>query len=250
MDLETLLTSPNGFGLESATFLQRAICRVIDGAPLADLLDRGSDFQRRCFEAALGCHASMVPTEGPPVEIGDFEPVRCGKSLRLAALGIARSQTIDVNIIKPGEEGPRISILATELDQASAIRGHLNMVHEKPALRALLLGEDADSMTFRHPTGLPVELRIIAAKRGGYSLAARWSGSVIFDEAPGWYSTDRIVSLEESRDQALGRLLTGAQAIYAGSKWQPSGLCFDMHRKHFGKPTRELVVISPQEVSE
>jgi hypothetical protein len=249
MDLEQLLTSREGFGLESATFLQRAICRVIDGAPLADLLARSSDFDRRCLEAAIGCPAASLPVGAPPIEVVDMEPVRCGKSLRLAALGVARSQTIDVSIIKPGEEGPRISILATELDQAGAIRGHLNMVHEKPALRALLIGDDADSITLRHPSGIPIELRVIAAKRGGYSLASRWSGSGIFDEAPGWYSTDRVVSLEESREQLLGRLLDGAQAIYAGSKWQPWGFCFDAHRERFGKPTSELVVISPQEVT-
>ena len=249
MDLETLLTSRDGFGLESATFLQRAICRVIDGAPLDDLLARSSDFDRRCLEAAIGCSASQLPTGAPPTEVVDMEPVRCGKSLRLAALAFCRTQTIDVGIVKPGEQAPRISILATELDQASAIRGHLNMVNEKPALRALKIGEDADSITIRHPRGCAVELRVVAAKRGGYSLASRWSGSTAFDEAPGWYSTDRIVSLEESRDQALGRLLPGAQNIFAGSKWQPSGFCWKAHAEHFGKPTRELVVISPQEVN-
>lgn len=250
MDLEELLTSPQGFGLTSATFLQRAICRVIDGVDTADLLARGTDFDRRCLEAAIGCPAAMLPTGGPPTEVIDQEPVRCGKSLRLAALAVARTQTIDVSIVKPGEEGPRVSVLATELDQAKAIRGHLNIISERPALRALRVGDDADSVTLRHPSGLLIPIHIIAAKRGGYSLAARWSGSAIFDEAPGWYSTDKIVSLEESRDQALGRLLPGAQCIFAGSKWQPSGYCFNAHTEHFGKPTAELVVISPQEVME
>ncbi len=250
MDLETLLTSRDGFGLESASFLQRAICRVIDGADTTDLLARGSDFDRRCLEAAVGCPAHLLPVGLPPIEVVDLEPVRCGKSLRLAALGFARSQTIDVGLIKPGEQGPRISVLATELDQAQAIRGHLQMVREKPALHALLIGDAADSITVRHPTGLAIEIKVIAAKRGGYSLASRWSGSGIFDEAPGWYSTANIVSLEESRDQLHGRLLPGAQGIYAGSKWQPSGFCFEAHRKHFGKPTAEMVVISPQEVAE
>ena len=249
MDLDTLLTAEDGFGQTSSTFLQRAINRIFDGAPLDDLLARGTDFDRRCLEAAIGCPASHLPIGVPPTEVVDMEPPRCGKSLRLAALGFARSQTIDVSILKPGEQGPRISILATELDQAAAIRGHLQMVHEKPMLRSLLVGEDADGVFLRHPSGLVIELRVIAAKRGGYSLASRWSGSVIFDEAPGWYSTDKIISLEESRDQALVRLLPGAQAAYVGSKWQPSGFCFNAHRDHFGRPTAEMVVISPQEVT-
>lgn len=248
MRLEDLLTSAGGFGLESASFLQRCFCRVTDGQPLDDLLSRGSDYDRRCFETALGCSAADVPTGSPPTEIVDLEPVRTGKSLRLAALAVARSQTIDVSIVKPGEEGPRISLLATQLDNASAIRGHLNIVNERPALRSLKIGEDSDSITLRHPSGVPVEIRVIAAQRGGYSLASRWSGTTVFDEAPGWHSTDRIVSLEESREQALGRLLPGAQAYYAGSKWQPAGYCFKCHAEHFGKPTRDLVVISPQAV--
>lgn len=250
MDLETLLCSRDGFGLESATFLQRAICRAIDGVDTADLLARSTDFDRRCLEAAIGCSASLLPVGAPPTEIVDMEPVRCGKSLRLAALAVARSQTIDVSAVKAGQEPPRISVLAMELDQAQAIRGHLGVIDERPLLKALKVGSADDSVTLRHPSGLLIPIHVVAARRGGYSLAARWSGSALFDESPGWFSTDRIVSLEESRDQALGRLLPGAQNIFAGSKWQPSGFCFNAHAKHFGQPTAEMVVISPQEVAE
>ncbi len=243
-----VLTSPAGFGLESATILQRLKCRAFDGVPTDDLLARASDFERRAFETAIGCTAAELPLDAPPTECADFSPVRTGKSLAMAALAVCRSQTITTDIIKRGEQGPRISVLATELDNANAIRGHLAMVHERPALRALKVGETSDGIVLRHPSGLPVEINVVAAKRGGYSLASRWSGSVIFDEAPGWYSTDRVVSLEDSREQALGRLLPGAQLFYAGSKWQPSGFCFSAYQEHFGKPTSEFLVISPQEV--
>ena len=243
MDLETLFTSRTGFGVESATFLQRVICRATDGAPLDDLLARGSDTDRAAAARVFGCAPAAVSTAGPPLEVVDLEPVRCGKSLRYAALAVARSQTIDVSIVKPGEEPPRISLLSTATDTAGTLRGHLNVIHERPALRSLLVGETADSITLQHPSGLPIEIKTIAAQRGGYSLAARWSGSVIFDEAPGWHSTDKIVSLEESREQTLGRLLTGAQAIYGGSPWQPAGFCFDAWRGSFGKPTADMLVI-------
>jgi hypothetical protein len=249
VDLETLLTSRDGFGLEEATALQRFIARALRGDDTADLLARCSDFERRCCEASVGCSAALLPVGSPPTEALYMAPVRTGKSLLLAALSVCATQTVDVGIVKAGQEPPRVSVLATELDQAAAVRGHLQVIHERPALRALLVGDDSDSITLRHPSGLPIQIRVIAAKRGGYSLAARWSAGVIFDEAPGWYSTDKIISLEESRDQALGRLLPGAQAIYAGSKWQPSGFCFQAHADHFGKPTRELVVVSPQEVN-
>lgn len=245
MDLETLLTSREGFGLETATALQRAKCRIIDGRPLDDLLDRCSEHERKCIETAVGCRASELPVGSPPIEVWDGSPVRTGKSLAFAAFATGRSQTIDPGIVKPGEEPPRISILATELDQADAVRGHLSIINERPALRALKVGEDADSITLRHPSGLLIEIRVIAAKRAGYSLAARWSGSVIFDEAFTWNSSDKVVSLEDSRDQAMGRLLRGAQCIFGGSVWQPSGLGYETWRQHFGKPTADLVVIRP-----
>jgi hypothetical protein len=248
MDLETLLCSRQGFGLESATFLQRARSRAIDGVPLDDLLARASDFERRSLDAAIGCNPSALPVGAPPVEFADFEPVRCGKSLGLAALAVARSQTVDVGIVKPGEEPPRVSLLATQLDQARTLRGHLNIVNERPKLKKLKIGEDDDSITLRHPSGLPIEIKVIAASRGGYSLASRWCMTMIADEGPGWFSTGNVFSLEDSRDQALNRLLPGAQAIYAGSVWQASGLCFELHRDHFGKPTKDLVVFAPAAV--
>jgi hypothetical protein len=248
MDLETLLCSRDGFGLESATLLQRAKCRIIDGADLADLLARASDHERRCVETAIGCDPALLPVGASPEEVHDLAPIRTGKTLQAAALAFARSQTIDVSIVKPGEEGPRIAILATETDNAQALRGHLNILNERPELRRFVTGETADSVFLRHPSGVVIEVAVIAAKRGGYSLASRWLGSAIFDEAPGWYSTGNIVNLEESRDQALGRLLPGAQLIYAGSKWQPDGHCYAAHRDHFGRPSADIVVISPQEV--
>lgn len=250
MDLETLLTSRAGFGLESASFLQRATARIADGAPLDDLVARATESERSWLRTALGCEHTALPTGAPPTEFVNIGPIRTAKSLFAAAAAFARAITADVSIIKPGEEPPRISILATSLDNARAVRGHLNIVSERSKLRTLMVGQDADSVTIRHPSGMPIEIRVIAAHRGGYSLASRWSASVVFDEAPTWQSNDKIVSLEESRDQALGRLLPGAQCFYLGSPWQSSGWCFTTHAQHFGKPTPELVVIKPEQVGD
>jgi hypothetical protein len=248
VDLETLYTSPQGFGIESATFMQRCVCRIFDGVPLDDLLARGTEFERQCLRTAIGCDPSELPVGGPPVEVCDTGPVRTGKSVRFAALCTARSQTIDPGIVKAGEEPPRISVLAMQLDQATTLRGHLNVVLERPLLRKLVIGEDSDSITLRHPSGLPIQIRVIAASRGGYSLASRWAGTVIFDEAPGWQSTDKIVSLEDSADQALSRLLPGGQVIYGGSVWQPSGKVHQLDLDNYGKPSRDVVVWRPRSV--
>jgi hypothetical protein len=242
VDLETLLTSRDGFGLESATFMQRARARILDGTPLDDLMARGTEHERRCLEAAIGCPVSQLP-KGQPVEVLDIDPVRTGKTLCDAAAMVRLNQTVDVGLVKPGEEPPRTSVLSVQIDTARAFRGHLNIINERPALRALKVGEDADSMTLRHPSGLPIPIQVIAAQRGGYTLASRWSSGVSFQEAPGMYGLDKVISLEDSRDTALGRLLPGAQALYSGSPWQAAGWCFDTFRTHFGRPTTDLVVM-------
>jgi hypothetical protein len=250
MDLETLVTHPHGFGIETATTLQRAICRMIDGTPLDDLLDRCSEFERRCIEASIGCEVAALGS--PPAiatEVLLLAPVRTFKTILSAALPVRACLTADVSLVRPGQEPPRYSALSTAIDSGRALRGHLDTVKNSPLLKKVFIGDTADSITLRHPSGMPLETKVVAAHRGGYSIHSRWSLGVSFIEAPGWYSTDRIVSLEENRDTALGRLLPGCQIFYEGSPWQAAGLCFDMYSKRFGKPDEDVLVIAPQEVN-
>jgi len=240
MDLETLFCSPDGFGIETASPIQRAKCHLWEGSPLGELA-KDPDVR-----AAIGCDPSEVPS-GQPFELLDIGPVGVGKTILGAANSVRLTQMIQVSMIKAGQEPPRLSVLCTHTDTARTFRGHLERVKESRVLRKLYIGDTDDSITLRHPTGLPLEIKIVAAYRGGYTLHSRRQGLVQFEEAPGWASTDRVVSLEDNRDTAMGRILPGGQIVYTGAPWQPAGWCYETWREHFGKPSRDLLVIHARE---
>lgn len=247
MDVEQVFTSRDGFGVESATMLQRCVARIYDGKPLNDLLDRGTERERKEVEAAVGCDPYHLPAVLRP-EIQFDAPVRSGKTLLDVAAMVCRTQTVDVSPVKPGEEPPRSSVLSTQTDTARTALGHLNVATASRVLKHLIIGQDSDSVTFRHPSGLPIPIKVIAAQHGGYSLASRWSAGVSFQEAPGWYGTGKVIALADQRDTALGRLLGGAQIYASGSPWQASELCFKRYSENWGTPTDDLIVIHPQTV--
>lgn len=238
MSMESLLTSrAAGFGLDASP-MQIAAGRIKEGTPLGPLADVPE------VRDMIGCEPSGLPTAAP-FEVVSLGAVRCGKTIDDAANAIRLSQCVDVSAMKPGEDIPRITALSTSVDTSRAFYGHLvGTLRNSPTLSKLMMGEPtADSVVLRHPSGLGIEVKISAATRGGYSLASRWQAGVFFQEAPGWYSTDKIVSLEESRETALGRILPGGQIVYSGSPWQPSGFCFDAFTKSFGKPSADLIVL-------
>lgn len=231
--LEQLLTDPDYFGLTTATPLQRAICRVADGLPLGDLSTRDD------VRSAIG----GAPA-GRPAEVCIISGIRTAKSLTTAAAGIRMSQTCDVSRLGAGEI-PRVSIVSLKLDLAGVIMQHLlgNML-AKPKLRALLLEHKADTVMVRHPTGRPVEIKVVAGARAGASLVARWSAGCIFDEAPRMVGQeDGVVNLDDMRAAVVGRLLPGAQIFTIGSPWAPFGPVYQMVLEHWRKPSARLVVV-------
>lgn len=237
MNLETVLTSASGFGLSQASPLQRAICRVADGLPLADLAD---DLD---VATALACDASALPGSLPP-ELYVLSGIRCGKSLLAAALAVRATQIVDVSKLGPGEI-PRVSVLSLKLDSAKVILDHIEGALRSSALKALIVKElDSEGVTLRHPSGRPVEIKVVAGARAGGSLVSRWSAGAIFDEAPRMLGgEDGVVNFDHARDAVVGRLLPGAQLVALGSPWAPFGPVYDTTMEHWGKPTAHRVVI-------
>ena len=78
LPLEVLLTSSEGFGLTTATPVQRAICRASDGIELGELWDDPT--VRQAFGGACPRVA--------PLEFVILAAIRCGKSLFSAAKAI------------------------------------------------------------------------------------------------------------------------------------------------------------------
>src|SRR5260221_12944299 len=100
MRLETILTSRDGLGLESATPMQIGACRIIEGSPLAELADNAA------VRRMIGCDPSALPGCQPD-EYLQLAPVRCAKTQNEEAKGMRLSQTVHVRSIQPGEYAPR-----------------------------------------------------------------------------------------------------------------------------------------------
>jgi len=236
--LEEMLTSEHAFGLTTATPLQRAICRIADGQSLGDLATHPDVIQ------AIG-DVSNWPNNLRPKELVVLSGIRTAKSLLAAALAVRAALTCDLSRLRPGEVA-RVSVVSLTMDVARVVVGHLiGTVTNRPALKALLkVPPTADTVTLKHPSGRPVEVRVVAGSKAGGSLVARWSAGCIFDEAPRMNGeADGIINFDDARRAVLGRLLPGAQLVAIGSPWAPRGPIYEAVQEHWKKPSPSIVVI-------
>lgn len=233
--LEWKLTDPMAFGLTTASSLQRAVCRAIDGVPLGAL---GSmSVVKRAF-------GGTIPTEKPR-EAALLSGIRSAKSLIAACLGFHMAVSCDVSKLRSGEV-PRVSVVSLRKDLADVVMGHLvGSLQASKLLSPFIIGDpDSESVMIRHPSGVPVEIKVVAGSRAGASLVARWSAGCIFDEFPRMVGADEaVVNWDDSRGAVVHRLLFGAQMFHIGSPWAPYGPAFELVTKHHGKPTKDIVVI-------
>jgi len=239
--LETLLTHPEGFGLVTATPLQRAICRIAQGLPLKELAGH---------EHVLASLNITKPMElgGPPKELLLLAGIRGAKSLLAAALGVWWSQTCDLSGLGRGEVA-RVSLVSLTRDLAHVVFEHLRgNVVSSPVLRRWLVEKPtADTVMLWHPLGVPVEIKVVAGARAGASVVARWCAGICYDEAPRMIGADEgVVNLEHSQTAVRGRLLPGAQMISIGSPWAPYGPVYSQKQEYWGRPTRAMVVLKAQ----
>jgi hypothetical protein len=232
--MEYLLTSQDGFGLDTASPLQRAICRVLDGSDLGDLAVHPDVVE------AFG--STVIPSQ--PKELAIMSGIRTAKSLIAAGRAVQQTQTCDVSGMVVGEV-PRVSVLSLKKDLAQVIFGYVCGLCSRPAIRSRVIGEPTtDTIVLRHPTGRPVEIKVAAGARAGASLVGRWCAGVIFDEAPRMVGAeDGVINLDDAIRAVRGRMLPGSTILYPGSPWAPFGPMYDMHRKHFGQPTSDVCVV-------
>ena len=232
---EGLLTSPLGFALTTASPLQRAIARIVDGRPLDELADD---------DVVLRACGGTLPPAVKPSEVAIVAGIRTAKSLSAAALAVYWSQRADLTRLGPGEI-PRISIVSLSKDLADVIFGHIvGRMMASPLLSKLILETPtADTLMVKHPSGRPVEIKVVAASKAGSSLVARWSAGVIMDEVARWGADDAAVSVNDLRDAVLLRILPGAQLVYISSPWAPMGFLYDLVKERWGKPDRDCIVI-------
>lgn len=248
--IEELLTSEEGLGLIEATALQRAICRAIQGKPLGKLWD---------IEEVRLAFGGNKP-EGLPAEVVIVAAIRSAKSMIAASTSIWASQKCDLSGLTAGEI-PRYSILSLEKDNAHATLSHLLGALAKPRLSPLLIskkeeGQWADlieesgssivgSVFLRHPSGRPVEIRVVAGKRAGGSLISRWSLGCTLEEATRMVgASEGVINYDDARHAVIARFLPGAQLLSVGSPWQPYGPIFDVVQAEWGNtPTPGRIII-------
>lgn len=244
---EGLLTGVEYFGLTTASPVQRAICRALDGLSLQDLGLDSDVIQAFGGKAAIDEYEALV--KAGAVAIATYvllAGVRTGKSL-IAACAIVRSAlTCDLSRVLPGEPMPRASVVSTALDTAKPTWDHIfGHISNSRILSARLVGKPtANSLVLRHESGAPVEVAVVAGSRGASTLVARWSAGVIFDEAPRMLGQDdAVVNLDEAIQFTAARMLPGAPVILSGSPHAPFGPVYKLVSDFHGKPSRKVLVI-------
>lgn len=235
--MEELLTHPMGFGLTTASIVQRAIMRIADGKRLGELWGHPS------VQRAFGGEEPII--DGKPKEMAVLSAIRCGKSLMAACMAVHWTQVCALEHLGPGEV-PRVSIVSINKDLAEVIFGHVvGRVMASPALRGLVLGEPTtDEIVLRHPSGRPVQIKVVAGSRSGSTLVARWSAGAVFDEFPRMLGDgEAVVNWDDMRKAVLFRILPGSQVVSIGSPWAPFGPAYNVVKEHYGRPTRNMIVV-------
>jgi hypothetical protein len=172
--------------------------------------------------------------------------VRSAKSLLAAAMAVRSSQRVDVSRLRRGEIA-RFSVVSLDKDKANVVLGEhlIGTIMSSPAMRTLVLEEPkGGALLLRHPTGVPIEVKVVAGKRAGGALVSRWCAGVVFDEAPRMIGSDEgVVNLDDARKAVLSRMLPGAMIMEPGSPWAPFGPVYELYSRHFGSPSAACVVV-------
>lgn len=240
MKLEALLTHEQGFRLTTATPLQRAICRAETGEPLGELAELPAVIEALGGQQAIGLLAQNVGVA--PMLVCLLAAIRSAKSLKVACKAFRATQQCDLARLRENEIA-RYSIVSLDMDKARATLEHFTgSIRASELLSQVLIRERADSCLLMHPSGKPVEVKVVAGKKAGGSLVSRWSIGVAFDEAPRMQGQeDGVVNLPDALSAVRGRLLPGAQIDLLGSPWAPRGPIYEMFIDRFGRPGADLL---------
>lgn len=252
--LEEMLTSPDYFGLTTATPMQRAVCRMADGLPLGDLahaplLQNPHDYpdevvKRATWDWCVGDLQALPRTR--PAEVHLLAGIRTFKSLFAAANLVRNSRFCDAGKLGPGEV-PRATVTSIKIDLARVVIDHaVGRCMASPVLSTWMAGEPAtESFGMQHQIGLETIIKALAGSRAGANLVAYWNMGAVFDEFPRMVgsSDGKVVNFDHARDAVQGRLLAGAQILGIGSPWAPFGPAYESVQSNWQHPSDELVVL-------
>lgn len=245
-NVETLFTSAEYFAVTTATPLQRAVCRIVDGTPLGELADH--PLVERALSSWTDPTAKVDPRKpiARPTQLDYLAATRSGKTRFASACAIHMSLACDLSHLAHGEIA-RVPIVSLSLDLADVAFSQLSVTcTAQPKLRAFLLEEPtAGRVLLRHPSGRPVEITVSAGRKAGGSLVSRWMPGVIFDEATRMVgsSDGAMVNLTDMRTAIQSRLLPGAIVLELGSPWAPFGPVYETVQQYHGRPADGVLVV-------
>lgn len=246
LTLEQLFVSPELFDVPTATAVQRAKCRIVEGLPVGDLAHDPNVIEM--------CGGTVPELGERPDSVLDISAIRIGKSLFAAAFLFWLAQTVDLSRTRDSDI-VRLFVVALKIDGTAAVVKHLvQPLTSKPAFRPYLADEPKDISVgsvqrgglrlFRPHDGRTVEIVCIPLDRGGGSALSVYCAGLVVDEYPRMIGAqDGVRNVEHFRDGVQGRMLPGAVQLYTGSPWQPYGPAYDNTVKFFGKPNIDLVVL-------
>lgn len=266
--IEQLLTLPGYFGLESATPIQRAWCRVADGFSLGELAtdpmvaasmarDTPIDVWRSlCWgdEGARAAAARSVDRSGVeawealprerPGSVFLVSAVRCGKTLFSTAATYRNLCLADLSVATTPGELPRASFVSLTTDLSKvAFQKLVAIISASRELASCIVTEPTNNrVVLRRPDGEYIEVRVVAADNAGASLTARWVASMLFDEAPKMGGSECDVDFNALVAAADERLLPNVQMLAIGSPWAAIGPVYETVRRCAGKPSPACVV--------
>lgn len=224
--LRQLVTEGLGLTLSPG---QSLIVDAADGVPIDHAVDDGVRTAERGGAVLRTRERLGVPARQVCVVAG----IRGGKTTLAACAAVAGALRADLSSLRADETAAGLIVAPHADSAAETYRVLRELVEGHPSLTALLEGEPrASRLTLRRPSdGRRVELRVVAAGKGGLTLRSRWLTSCVLDEGAFFESSSTAAVTDRAQlDAVRHRVVPGAQIWLISSPFAAKGLLHDVWR--------------------
>ena len=209
---------------------QTLILDVADGAPLAGPVTDGVQTIERGGAVLRTRERLGVPARQICLVAG----IRGGKTTLAACAAVAGALRADLTSLRETEQAAGLIVAPHADSAAETFRVLRELVEGYAPLRALIVGQPkASSLTLRRPQdGRAVELRVVAAGKGGLTLRSRWLTSCVLDEGAFFESSSTAAVTDRAQlDAVRHRVVPGAPIWLISSPYATKGLLYDVWRE-------------------
>ena len=164
---------------------------------------------------------------------------RGGKSIIAALVAAFLASFRDYSdVLGPGETGV-VMLLAADQKQAKVLLGHIKALFKIPALKRLVVGGTADSITLTGRISIEVHASSFRTILRGFTII-----TAICDELAFWRSDESAnpdVEILKALRPAMV-MIPNALLLSISSPYAKRGSLWDAHRKYFGKTNAPVLV--------